>query len=233
MRCRSRTRTIAKLRTPAQAPVRVSSMPSLIRQVSALAGILLAVIVSARTTGRTIRHGDPMTLRLNLLRRCTPSHPWRSAPRPHRADARCAGMTWSSSAPAAPSTRASTCRPRSTSIDAARIRDGPAARKRLGGAGRGAGPGRHEPPELCAGRADLVRGFGARSTFGVRGVRLYHRRHSGDDAGWPRPGLHFNLDSAERIEVLRGPFSALYGNQSGGVIQLFTRDRARHTLRSR
>jgi iron complex outermembrane receptor protein len=34
----------------------------------------------------------------------------------------------------------------------------------------------------------------------------------------------FDLDMAERIEVLRGPFSALYGNHSGGVIQLFTRD---------
>jgi iron complex outermembrane receptor protein len=33
---------------------------------------------------------------------------------------------------------------------------------------------------------------------------------------------HFNLDSAERIEVLRGPFSALYGNSSGGVIQVFS-----------
>ena len=31
-------------------------------------------------------------------------------------------------------------------------------------------------------------------------------------------------DLAERIELLRGPFSALYGNRSGGVIQLFTRD---------
>src|SRR5690606_16207264 len=35
---------------------------------------------------------------------------------------------------------------------------------------------------------------------------------------------HFNLDTAERIEVLRGPFSALYGNSSGGVIQLLTAD---------
>ncbi|HVC30023.1 MAG TPA: TonB-dependent receptor, partial [Steroidobacteraceae bacterium] len=34
----------------------------------------------------------------------------------------------------------------------------------------------------------------------------------------------FNLDSAQRIEVLRGPFSALYGNSSGGVIQIFTAD---------
>lgn len=28
----------------------------------------------------------------------------------------------------------------------------------------------------------------------------------------------------KRIEVLRGPFSALYGNHSGGVVQIFTED---------
>ena len=33
-----------------------------------------------------------------------------------------------------------------------------------------------------------------------------------------------DLGSADRIEVLRGPFSALYGNSSGGVIQVFTED---------
>ncbi len=34
----------------------------------------------------------------------------------------------------------------------------------------------------------------------------------------------FNLDSAGHVEILRGPFSALYGNSSGGVIQIFTAD---------
>jgi iron complex outermembrane receptor protein len=34
----------------------------------------------------------------------------------------------------------------------------------------------------------------------------------------------FNLDMAERIEVLRGPFSVIYGNHAGGVVQLFTRE---------
>ena len=67
-----------------------------------------------------------------------------------------------------------------------------------------------------------IRGFGARSTFGVRGVRLYT---DGIPATMPDGSgqvSHFSLDSAERVEVLRGPFSALYGNSSGGVIQLFT-----------
>lgn len=66
------------------------------------------------------------------------------------------------------------------------------------------------------------RGFGARSTFGVRGVRLYV---DGIPATMPDgQGQTSNIDlvSAGRIEVLRGPFSALYGNSSGGVISIFT-----------
>jgi len=68
------------------------------------------------------------------------------------------------------------------------------------------------------------RGFGARSAFGVRGVRLIA---DGIPASMPDgqgQAATFNLDMAERIEVLRGPFSALYGNHSGGVVQLFTRE---------
>src|SRR6185437_2215461 len=69
-----------------------------------------------------------------------------------------------------------------------------------------------------------IRGIGANSTFGIRGVRIYQD-------GIPQTGpdgqgqvSQFNLDSAQRVEVLRGPFSALYGNSSGGVIQIFTAD---------
>ena len=67
-----------------------------------------------------------------------------------------------------------------------------------------------------------IRGFGARSTFGVRGVRLYV---DGIPATMPDGQgqlSHIDLASAERIELLRGPFSALYGNSSGGVMQVFT-----------
>lgn len=67
-----------------------------------------------------------------------------------------------------------------------------------------------------------IRGFGARSTFGVRGVRLYV---DGIPATMPDgQGQTSNIDiaSVDRIEVLRGPFSALYGNSSGGVVQVFT-----------
>ncbi|MBO9651960.1 MAG: TonB-dependent receptor [Variovorax sp.] len=67
-----------------------------------------------------------------------------------------------------------------------------------------------------------IRGFGARSTFGVRGVRLYV---DGIPATMPDgQGQTSNIDigSLDRVEVLRGPFSALYGNSSGGVVQSFT-----------
>jgi iron complex outermembrane receptor protein len=69
-----------------------------------------------------------------------------------------------------------------------------------------------------------IRGFGARATFGVRGVRLYTDGIPATMPDGQGQVSHFNLDSAERIEVLRGPFSALYGNASGGVIQLFSAD---------
>jgi iron complex outermembrane recepter protein len=69
-----------------------------------------------------------------------------------------------------------------------------------------------------------VRGFGARSSFGVRGVRLYADGIPGTMPDGQGQYSNFDLGSAQRIEVLRGPFSALYGNSSGGVISIFTRD---------
>ena len=69
-----------------------------------------------------------------------------------------------------------------------------------------------------------VRGFGARSSFGVRGVRLYADGVPGTMPDGQGQFSQFDLGSADHIEVLRGPFSALYGNSSGGVIALFTQD---------
>ena len=70
------------------------------------------------------------------------------------------------------------------------------------------------------------RGFGARANFGVRGIRLYQ---DGIPATMPdgqgQTGS-FSLVSAQRIEVLRGPFSTLYGNAAGGVISVFTEEGA-------
>ena len=66
------------------------------------------------------------------------------------------------------------------------------------------------------------RGFGGRSTFGVRGLRLVI---DGIPASFPDGQgqvSHFDLGSAERIEVLRGPFAVMHGNAAGGVINVFT-----------
>src|SRR5947207_3284711 len=68
------------------------------------------------------------------------------------------------------------------------------------------------------------RGFGARSTFGVRGIRLIADGIPATAPDGQGQASTFDLGSAERIEVLRGPFSALYGNASGGVIAVDTQD---------
>src|SRR5689334_20286659 len=66
------------------------------------------------------------------------------------------------------------------------------------------------------------RGFGARAQFGARGVRLYQDGIPVTMPDGQGQTGSFMLFSADRIEVLRGPFSALYGNASGGVISVFT-----------
>lgn len=67
-----------------------------------------------------------------------------------------------------------------------------------------------------------IRGFGARATFGVRGVRIYTDGIPATMPDGQGQVSHASLESAQRIEVLRGPFSALYGNASGGVIEIFS-----------
>ena len=69
-----------------------------------------------------------------------------------------------------------------------------------------------------------VRGFGTRSTFGVRGVRILIDGIPAtmpDGQGQPATAT---LNSIRRIEVLRGPVAQLYGNAAGGVVQIFTTD---------
>ncbi|HEX8010327.1 MAG TPA: TonB-dependent receptor [Casimicrobiaceae bacterium] len=66
------------------------------------------------------------------------------------------------------------------------------------------------------------RGFGARANFGVRGIRLYQDNIPATMPDGQGQTGSFSLASAQRIEVLRGPFSTLYGNASGGVVAIFT-----------
>jgi iron complex outermembrane receptor protein len=68
------------------------------------------------------------------------------------------------------------------------------------------------------------RGFGARSTFGVRGIRLIADGIPATMPDGQGQAAHFALGSAQSIEVLRGPFSSLYGNAAGGVINVQTED---------
>jgi iron complex outermembrane receptor protein len=68
------------------------------------------------------------------------------------------------------------------------------------------------------------RGFGARAQFGTRGVRLVQDGIPLTMPDGQGQTALFDLDSAKRVEVLRGPFAALYGNSAGGVITAFTDD---------
>jgi len=69
-----------------------------------------------------------------------------------------------------------------------------------------------------------IRGFGARANFGIRGIRIF-----ADDIPQTLPDGQGSVDaidlgSVQAIEVIRGPFSAVYGSSSGGVIHLRTED---------
>lgn len=68
-----------------------------------------------------------------------------------------------------------------------------------------------------------IRGFGSRAPFGVRGVRLLIDGIPQTLPDGQGQSSQFALTSAERIEVLKGPISLLYGNAAGGVVQVFTR----------
>lgn len=69
-----------------------------------------------------------------------------------------------------------------------------------------------------------IRGFGARSAFGLRGIRLITDGIPGSMPDGQGQASTVSMTSADRMEVLTGPLAQLYGNASGGVIQTFTRE---------
>ncbi len=67
-----------------------------------------------------------------------------------------------------------------------------------------------------------LRGFGARSSFGIRGVRIYVDGIPGTFPDGQGRISQVELEAVDHVEVLRGPFSALYGNSAGGVVNVFS-----------
>ncbi|WP_413740227.1 TonB-dependent receptor PqqU [Sodalis sp. RH14] len=67
-----------------------------------------------------------------------------------------------------------------------------------------------------------VRGFGSRSMYGVRGVRIYVDGIPATMPDGQGQTSNIDLNSVDKVEVLRGPYSALYGNASGGVVNIDT-----------
>jgi iron complex outermembrane receptor protein len=73
---------------------------------------------------------------------------------------------------------------------------------------------------LAAGERFVIRGFGARSQFGIRGIRVLV---DGIPATLPDGQTtldHVDPGSLARVEMLRGPGAASYGNAAGGVLHL-------------
>jgi iron complex outermembrane receptor protein len=126
----------------------------------------------------------------------------------------------------------------SASREAQRSFDAPAAVQSIGRTTiREAGPGVHlsEPLSRLPGVVALdrqnwaqdpqlsIRGFGARATFGIRGVRLLVDGIPATMPDGQGQASAVDLAAASRIEVLRGPLAQLHGNAAGGVVQVFSR----------
>ena len=76
-----------------------------------------------------------------------------------------------------------------------------------------------------------IRGFGARSAFAVRGIKVLVDGIPQTLPDGQGQLTNLELGAADRIEILRGSASALFGNASGGVISIWTDPTAPRTVR--
>ncbi len=68
-----------------------------------------------------------------------------------------------------------------------------------------------------------IRGFGIRSSFGVRGIKVFSDGFTESLADGSTPLDSIDPDLIESVEVLKGPGSSLYGNSAGGAVLFKTR----------
>lgn len=68
-----------------------------------------------------------------------------------------------------------------------------------------------------------IRGFGARSAFGIRGIKILVDGIPETTPDGQGQIDNLSLGSISSVEVIRGPSSVLYGNASGGVLSINTK----------
>ena len=69
-----------------------------------------------------------------------------------------------------------------------------------------------------------IRGFGSRSQFGTRGIKILVDGVPATLADGQSALDHIDIGSLGRVEVMRGPSAAMYGNGGGGVLSFQTKE---------